>query len=405
MSENSQNTNQDIKIFQSRWIVPVSKDPIENGAIVVKNEKIVDVDTIDEIREKYSQDITDLGDAVIFPGFINAHIHLEHPDLQKIPGDYLSYQKEMHFFSRTAPNEDKIKNITQNVEDTQQYGVIAIADISSQGLSTELLLKTPLYSRIFLEIEGFKKSDAWDIFRKQQGKITSFPIKKNVTMHFGMNSLWTISPELLRQISTNERHTALHLGVTDEENNFFLNGKGTIKQYLHSIEDFDYSWEKPGVSPLKYFLNNHFYARHNILVHMTHISKEDIEHIKKHPIKINICLCPRSEENLNIGKAPLDLFQSNGLNICLGTESKALVRNLDLRADFIHCIHRYGTAPKDALKFATLNGAYAIGFHKEVGSLDPGKTSRCLLIRGSQDEMKKPLELIASPEKKVEWLE
>jgi hypothetical protein len=49
------------------------------------------------------------------------------------------------------------------------------------------------------------------------------------------------------------------------------------------------------------------------------------------------------------------------MNICLGTESRTLVPDLDIRKEMIACVDSYGVTGKYP-EIATLNGAYAIGF-------------------------------------------
>jgi imidazolonepropionase-like amidohydrolase len=56
------------------------------------------------------------------------------------------------------------------------------------------------------------------------------------------------------------------------------------------------------------------------------------------------------------------------------------------------------------MKFATLNGAYAIGFHKEVGSLEAGKTAHCLVIDCNGMASGNPYEMILSTTYTPRWL-
>jgi len=139
-------------------------------------------------------------------------------------------------------------------------------------------------------------------------------------------------------------------------------------------------------------------------VHKVHNSDREIDIKKKTPAKINICLCPRSADTLSLGDAPVKKILEKGVNICLGTESKSLVSDLDMRKEIINCIDKSGVMPETAIKFATLNGAYAIGFHKEVGSLDAGKSSRCLIIDARDSGINDPYSEILDISQPVRWL-
>jgi len=98
------------------------------------------------------------------------------------------------------------------------------------------------------------------------------------------------------------------------------------------------------------------------------------------------------------------MFLEKGLNLCLGTESRVFVPDLDMLKEMSECVDVYGISPEIALKFATLNGAYAIGFHKEVGSLESGKTAHCLVVDVSGLTNNNPYEMIFSATQAPRWL-
>ena len=401
---NQRNDLNEICAYQARWIVPISQPPIENGIMVVKGGKILKVDFAERIKGDLTTPPIDLGDVVVFPGFINVHTHLEHYVLPEKPTDFFNYQKAMRMYNADVSEDEKLDVSKKNIDECLRFGTIALADFSFKGASSYPLLDSYLFARVFNELTGFRGFDVPFILEEYNERIRNFPIDKKVTSHLTPSSIWSLSPQLFREISVNERHIAIHLNMVEEEKEFILNGSGPLKQCLLALEDYDYTWEVPGVSPIKYFFNNHFYARHNILIHMVHVDESDIETIKEVPSKVNICICPRSNEALALGNAPVNLFQKKGLNICLGTESKAIVPDLDIRSEIAKCVDLYGVSPEAALKFATLNGAYAIGFHREIGSLEPGKTAKCLILRCGNSRLMDPYAAVLESVESVEWL-
>ncbi len=58
-------------------------DPIINGVVIIKDQKIVDVGVISQITIPSDAVIVDVGGASILPGFINAHVHFAY-DLVKL---------------------------------------------------------------------------------------------------------------------------------------------------------------------------------------------------------------------------------------------------------------------------------------------------------------------------------
>ncbi len=65
-------------IYSARWVLPVSASPIENGAVAVQGQRIAAVGDRPDIVARFpSFRLEDLGEAVILPGLINTHTHLE----------------------------------------------------------------------------------------------------------------------------------------------------------------------------------------------------------------------------------------------------------------------------------------------------------------------------------------
>lgn len=398
------NKKRGVRAFQARWIVPISRPPIENGIIVIDDDKILEVDHVENIQREVNETI-DLGNSIVFPGFVNAHTHLEH-DIPEIKAtDFYSYLRLIRSQNLLVGEKEKAGIVEKNIEECHRLGTIALADFSNRGVSYDPITKSHLFARIFHEISGFKDSQAASIFCDYQNLIKESIINKNVTKHLAPSAPWALSPQLLKEVEINERHIAIHMNMVDAENEFFLNGTGKIKQFLLALEDYDYGWKVPRVTSTRYFFNNHFFAKHNILVHMIHVDESDIDAIKKFSTKVNICFCPRMSESLDMGHSPILMFQEKGLNICIGTESKAAVPDLDMRKEIRFCITQYGVSPEAAIKFATLNGAYAIGFHKEVGSLEPEKTPKCLVLKAEGANSNAPYELIAHSTEAITWLD
>lgn len=65
-------------ILRARAVVPVARPPIEDGAVKILGKHIVWVGRWSDMPAGENDEITDLGDAVILPGLINAHCHLDY---------------------------------------------------------------------------------------------------------------------------------------------------------------------------------------------------------------------------------------------------------------------------------------------------------------------------------------
>ena len=68
-----------IRIFSATWVLPIVSDPIHKGAVAVAGDKIIQVGTQNALTEAYpGAEVTDFHHAIISPGFVNCHSHLEY---------------------------------------------------------------------------------------------------------------------------------------------------------------------------------------------------------------------------------------------------------------------------------------------------------------------------------------
>src|SRR5436853_6512957 len=70
-------------IIRARAVVTMDGPPIENGAVAVSGNRIIDVGKFPEISARNSGHmLVDLGEQALLPGLINAHCHLDYTCLR-----------------------------------------------------------------------------------------------------------------------------------------------------------------------------------------------------------------------------------------------------------------------------------------------------------------------------------
>ncbi|MCW5205296.1 hypothetical protein VU02_05205, partial [Desulfobulbus sp. N2] len=136
-----------LAIHRAPWLLPIRRPPLANGGIAVRAGLIIDIGDFKQIAHHYPEaKIIDHPDAVLMPGLINAHTHLELSHLA-----YLSQEPSPSSFTgwighmlaeRAKADADKktIVDAARTVLSQQQdQGVVAIADISNTGFIQELV--------------------------------------------------------------------------------------------------------------------------------------------------------------------------------------------------------------------------------------------------------------------------
>ena len=72
----------------ARYVLPVSLPHIENGAVLVRDGKIVDIGYSTKLKTLYPDEETrDFGLAALMPGFVDAHTHMQNSAMRGLISD------------------------------------------------------------------------------------------------------------------------------------------------------------------------------------------------------------------------------------------------------------------------------------------------------------------------------
>src|ERR1035441_9230559 len=68
-------------LLRARVVLPVSQPPIREGAVLVSGKRIAAVGRWRELSTNSRCQTVDLGEAVLMPGLVNAHCHLDYTEI------------------------------------------------------------------------------------------------------------------------------------------------------------------------------------------------------------------------------------------------------------------------------------------------------------------------------------
>ncbi|CUS99893.1 amidohydrolase family protein [Candidatus Chrysopegis kryptomonas] len=386
-----------MRIFYAKYILPVTSEIIEDGAVVIEGNKIIDFGAREEIDSKYKiEKRFDLKNALIMPGFVNAHTHLELSNLKfkeaKSFQDWLweVVKKRNKFFKgRFASvkflkflSERKFKNaVKRRIDEVINSGTVAIGDVSNTAKLITLLLRVPLKVQIFIELIAFKEErgrEFFDVVKDLIEDINNIVRKHNLQKDFKVSmsahAPYSVSEGLFKLIKNfnGSSKTSVHLAEPVEEVEFLKQGTGFFRNFLIQRDAFDPKWEAPGVSPVKYLEQIGFLDENTLAVHCVNVDEEDIEILSRRGV--SVCTCPRSNFFLKVGKAPVRKFLDSGINVCIGTDSIASNRDLNILHELKFAREFYpDVSDVELIKMATINGAVALGFGDYCGSIEKGK--------------------------------
>src|SRR2546422_8903451 len=141
-------------IFRARIVVTMDGPPIENGAVAISGDRIVDVGTFDGVKARNSGEVVDLGEQALLPGLINAHCHLDYTCLRgKIPSrkSFADWIRAINAEKAKLSEQDYLASITEGFAEAKRFGTTTVANLTA---FPELVsqIKSPIRTSWFAEL-------------------------------------------------------------------------------------------------------------------------------------------------------------------------------------------------------------------------------------------------------------
>lgn len=376
-------------IYEHATLVTVDSQRriITDGALAVNAGRFVAIDKTQALRQRFpGEPRTDLKGMVVTPGLINAHVHLAQAMIRGCADDMElldwlgkrvwvlqgNYTEEDGRASAELCIVEMLKSGTTAFVESllaERYGFDGIAEVVLRsGIRAAL-------SKIVMDVGTYATKDDWMHPGMVEDRETS--LKNTLAMHdkwngagdgrlavwFGPRTPGGVTPELYREISALARERdmgiTVHLAEVQADRAFFK--------------------EKFGQTPGQYAESVGLVGPNVLLVHTVWMDANDIQILAR--THTNVAHNPASNAKLASGIAPIPEMLAAGVNVTLGTDGGPsdntydMVRDMRL-ASYLHKAHTLDplvTPAEAVLEMATINGARALGWEKEIGSLEVGK--------------------------------
>ncbi|MFK5952763.1 MAG: amidohydrolase family protein [Desulfobacterium sp.] len=345
--------------------------PIDDGCIVHDGHIIHGVGSYSELKNTCSGKVTDLGEVTMVPGLVNAHCHLK---LSKLKGKTVSGQGFIPWLlSMMAHNysETDFDAVEKAVTEAKGQGICCFGDILTHqdGKVIDILTALGVYHTCFVEAFGFLE--------------TAPPIKKLSNEKTLMGAIAgaghalhttssTMLQEIKRQDSKNRLPFSIHMAEHEDEVGMLMGEKNNFYKMLEKNNLLG-KYVPPMKTPIEHGRDLGLLDNTTLAVHCVKVSDRDIE-ILSHT-GTNVCLCPRSNEFIGVGRAPWEKILDAGICVCLGTDSIASNHDLNLWNELSYFIERLERpiSISEAISLISLNPARALLMDDSLGSLEKGK--------------------------------
>ncbi|MFL5528524.1 MAG: amidohydrolase family protein [Gemmatimonadaceae bacterium] len=376
--------------YHARWVLPITQPPIENGTVVERDGLITYVGSRAEAPAGEDQD---LGEAILLPGLINTHTHLE---LTAMRG-FLEDCRFAEWIDRLRQSRNEILD-TPLLLDSARLGIIegleagitSYADTCSSGVALYAMRELGVRGIMYQEVFGPDPSQAGIAMQDLEDRIGKLGAEQTDLVSLGVSphAPYTVSDPLYAAAAKFARSLrlplAMHIAESEPEHDLVTKGTG----------DFADRWTRRGIpatrrarSPIALLEKHDALGSDALLIHCVRVDDADIATIARHDC--SVAHCPASNAKFGHGIAPLLPLVDAGVRVGIGSDSVASNNRMDIldEARLAVLIHRAATTRHDtfgahqALELATIGGARALRIDSRVGSLEVGKDADLAAFR------------------------
>ena len=361
-----------VRVLSADWVVPVDGDPIRDGAVAIEDGLIAAVGAADDLGagEHYE-------DAVILPGFVNAHTHLEYAVYAGF-GDGLSFapwiglhvQRKAADRPRGHGGDRTPRRLRVPALGHHDGRGLQLCGGGGDGLRRRRPVRGDLPRGVRARDGGpFGIEERFVPIRDRIAGALSDSVRLGISPH----APYTCTLDLYRACAELGLPIATHLAESEAETEYLRSGSG-------SWADLGELLVPPlGTTGIRALAENGLLGSHVLAAHCVHADEEEIELLASHDVAV--AHCPRSNAYLGCGVAPLAALREAGVRVCIATDSPNSTPSFDMfdeiRAAVVAARARErrpdALTAADALELATLGGARALGLDSDRGSLTPGK--------------------------------
>ena len=364
------------EILSADWVLPIEGPPIERGAVAIEDGGIAAVGTIEALGggRHYA-------DAVILPGFVNAHSHLEYAVYGAFGDGLADFAEWIRLHTerkRRIGWDEYIAIASLGAAQCLASGVTTVGDCSYGGAAGVAAAQSGLRAVVYLEVFGDDVELALRHFHELRARVEPF-VSHTVELGVSPHAPYSVSADVYKACDELELPVATHISESESEVRYLHDGGGAWAPIPWLVEP-------PGTTGTRLLARAGVLGSHVLAAHVVVVDEEEIGILAEHGV--SVVHCPRSNAVVGCGIAPLRELRAAGLRVGIGTDGVSSTPSHDffeeLRAALMFARVRErrpdALTPTDVLELGTIGGAAALGLDAEIGSLVPGKRADLTVV-------------------------
>lgn len=376
-----------LTLHRAPVVLPVTSEPIHDGAVLVDGDRIVAVGP----RTSFGEQRERRWPGVLMPGLVNAHAHLQYTDF----GDLATSGLPFPVWIRTLTERRHTWTASQWSESTRRgvhellrTGTTCVADIVSDDGVLPVLGRSGLAGVAYVEVVGVE-SYRWPAARDALvARLDGAP--GGMALGISPHALYSLGTDALVGATAVARERGLrlhpHLAETVHETEFVAAGTGPIAEFGKGRNlTYELIDGGTGRTPVEHADDLGLLGPDVHIAHGVHVNSSDREVLRR--TGTTVALCVRSNATLGAGVAPVAEYLEEGNALAVGTDSRASVPTLDLLEE-VRALRdvavAQGAPPKGLarrlVEAATIGGARALG-------LDGTGRTAGVLVEGARADL------------------
>jgi len=365
-------------------VLPISAPPVEHGTVAVSDGRIAYVGP--RAGAPRGAD-ADLGEAILLPGLVNVHSHLE---LTMMRGfledlDFAHWIMRLNAVKRAVLDRDQMLDAARlGIVEGLRHGITTFADTCDSGVAFDAMVEAGVRGIMYQEVFGPDPAQCAASLEGLRRKVDALRPRVTALVHVGVSphAPYTVSDALYAAVADYAMQEALpvavHIAESEVERQLVEEGEGV---FAAGLRKRDIAVGRRARSSMELLRQTRVLDTRPLLIHCVRLDPADIELVAQSASPV--AHCPISNAKLGHGVAPLLELLAADVTVGLGSDSVASNNRMDLLAEARAAVltqrARVGRHDalfsRDALHLATLGGARALNLDGEIGSLDVGKSA------------------------------
>jgi cytosine/adenosine deaminase-related metal-dependent hydrolase len=304
---------------------------------------------------------TRLADVCILPALVNAHTHLQLPELPAPVRSFVPWIESVLAVRHSLTASAERALLDSAVREQLHSGVTAVGDIDATGTSADVLAGSKLRGRCYRELTGFHldRAGARRLLRERDHeRVRGRP--GTLQGGWSPHAPYSVSADLFRVAAGNHRHLAIHCAEVPDEQRLLRSGDGPFADLLRGLGRLPADYRAPGVGAVRWLERLGVLRPGTSLVHCQELERGDVARIAA--AGASIVVCPGTIEYFGRTPPPIATWLAQGIPVALGTDSRASNTALSLPDELARAARMWpALAPATLLAMATRHGARAVG--------------------------------------------